>query len=62
MLAGFFRIVPRSGPFKAMAFKRLTPETEKLYMAGFNASIDRYRQMLACVGSSGGLTLPNDNI
>jgi hypothetical protein len=30
ILAGFFRIVPRSGPFKALAFKRLTPEVEKL--------------------------------
>jgi len=61
MLATFFRIVPRSGPFKALAFKKLTPETEKLYMAGFNASIDRYRESLAAV-SKGGLTLPNDNI
>ena len=61
MLAGFFHIVPRVGPFKALAYKRLTPETEKLYMAGFNASIDRYRQLLAGVGR-GGLTLPNDNI
>jgi hypothetical protein len=61
MLAGFFRIVPRVGPFKALAFKKLTPETEKLYMAGFNASIDRYREMLAAVGG-GRLTLPNDNI
>jgi hypothetical protein len=60
MLTGFFRIVPRSGPFKALAFKRLTPETEKLYMAGFNASIDQYRQLLAGVGA-GKLTLPNDN-
>jgi hypothetical protein len=60
MLAGFFRIVPRSGPFKALAFKRLTPETEKLYMAGFNASIDRYRELLAQVGA-GRLKLPNDN-
>ena len=56
MLAGFFRVVPRAGPFKAMAFKKQTPETEKLYMAGFNASIDRYRQLLAGV-SSGGLYL-----
>jgi hypothetical protein len=61
MLAGFFRIVPRVGPFNALAFKKQTPETEKLYMAGFNASIDRFRQLLAGV-SSGGLTLPNDNI
>jgi hypothetical protein len=43
--------VPRVGPFKALAFKRLTPETEKLYMAGFNASIDRYRELLANVGA-----------
>src|SRR5437763_14954378 len=57
MLASFFRIVPRAGPFKALAFKKLTPETEKLYMAGFNASIDRYRESLAAV-SKGGLTLP----
>ena len=61
MLAGFFRIVPRVGPFKALAFKRLTPETEKLYMASFNVSIDRYRELLAGVGS-GRLTMPNDNI
>jgi len=61
MLAVFFRIVPKVGPFKALAFKRLTPETEKLYMAGFNASIDRYRELLAGV-SGGGLNLPNDNI
>jgi len=60
LLAGFFHIVPRSGPFKALAFKRLTPETEKLYMAGFNASIDRYRELLAGVGR-GTLNLPNDN-
>jgi hypothetical protein len=60
MLAGFFRIVPRIGPFKALAFKKLTPETEKLYMAGFNASIDRYRELLAALGG-GPLTLPNDN-
>jgi Zinc dependent phospholipase C len=61
MLAGFFRLVPKIGPFKALAFKRLTPETEKLYMAGFNASIDRYRALLGGV-SDGRLDLPNDNI
>jgi len=60
LLATFFRIVPRVGPFKALAFRKLTPETEKLYMAGFNASIDRYRELLASVGA-GRLILPNDN-
>jgi hypothetical protein len=61
ILAAFFRIVPRVGPFKALAFKKLTPETEKLYMVGFNATIDRYRELLAGVGR-GRLVLPNDNI
>jgi len=61
MLAGLFRIVPRIGPFKALAFKKLTPETEKLYMASFNASIDRYRDLLADVGG-GRLNPSNTNI
>ena len=60
MLATLFRIVPRIGPFGALAFKKLTPETERLYMSGFNASIDRYRELLAAAGA-GALTLPNDN-
>jgi zinc dependent phospholipase C len=60
MLAGFFRVMPRVGPFRALAFKRLTPETEKLYMASFNQSIDRYRELLAEAGG-GRLTLRNDN-
>jgi hypothetical protein len=61
MLATFFHIVPRIGPLKAMAFQKLTPETEKLYMASFNASIDRNRDLLGEVGG-GQLNLPNDNI
>jgi len=61
LLAGFFHIVPRKGPFKALAFEKLTPETEQLYMVGFNASIDRYRELLAAMGT-GRLRLPNDNI
>jgi len=60
MLAAFFRIVPRTGPFKALAFKPQTAETEKLYMVGFNASIDRYRELLAEV-KAGRLHVPNDN-
>jgi hypothetical protein len=60
MLAVCFRIVPRVGPFKALAFKKMTPEIEQLYMASFNASIDRYRGLLADVGRNR-LKLPNDN-
>jgi Zinc dependent phospholipase C len=60
-LAFFFRIMPKVGPFKALSFEKLTPETEKLYMIGFNATIDRYRGLLAGV-STGRLKLPNNNI
>jgi zinc dependent phospholipase C len=60
VLAACFHIVPRIGPFKALAFKRLTPETEKLYMTAFNTTIDRYREFLAGV-ETGRLKLPNNN-
>jgi hypothetical protein len=60
ILAGIFHIVPHMGPLKALSFKRLTPETERLYMVGFNATIDDYRKLLAEVGN-GNLLLPNDN-
>jgi hypothetical protein len=60
VLAFFFRIVPRVGPFKALAFKRLTPATEKIFMASFNASIDRYRELLA-EQKQARLQLPNQN-
>lgn len=60
-LAFVFRGVPRVGPFKALQFKRLTPETEKMFMASFNAAIDRYRQSLSRLGA-GRLELPNQNL
>jgi hypothetical protein len=61
LLATFFRVIPHVGPFKALAFKPLTPEAEKLYMASFNTTIDRYREYLAAV-SADQLKLPNHNI
>jgi hypothetical protein len=60
ILAGLFHVVPRVGPFKALAFKTLTPQIETMYMAAFNASIDKYRSLLARVGQ-GPLALANDN-
>jgi Zinc dependent phospholipase C len=61
LLAASFRVIPHIGPFKALAFKPLTPEAEKLYMASFNSTIDRYREYLAAV-SGDTLKLPNHNI
>jgi hypothetical protein len=61
ILTVVFRIMPRVGPLRAMSFKRLTPETEKMYMASFNSTIDRYRELLS-EQSAGRLKLPNDNL
>jgi hypothetical protein len=60
ILAALFRIVPKIGPFKALSFKPVTPEAEKLYMASFNASFNRYRELLADVDGAR-LKLSNDN-
>ena len=47
VLAFLFRILPKVGPLKPLRFERLTPETEKLYMASFNSTIARYRELLS---------------
>jgi len=43
LLTLVFRIVPTSGPFRALKIRTSTPEVEKLFMASFNASVDRYK-------------------
>ena len=61
MLAFVIRIMPKVGPLRPLSFKRLTPETEKMYMASFNSTIDRYRALLS-EQDTGRLTLPNANL
>jgi len=61
ILAFLFRILPKVGPFRPLDFKRLTPETEKMYMASFNSTIDRYRELLS-EQKAGSLQLRNDNL
>ena len=46
IMAFFFRIVPKIGPFKALAFKNPTPQTEDLYFKSINATVDQYRTFL----------------
>ena len=45
---------------RPLAFERLTPEIEKMYMASFNSTIDRYRELLS-EQNAGRLKLPNVN-
>jgi hypothetical protein len=61
ILAFLFRIFPKVGPFRPLDFKRLTPETEQMYMASFNSTIERYRELLS-EQNLGRLKLPNDNL
>ena len=60
ILAFLFRLLPGGGPFRALKIRTPTPEVEKLFMASFNATVDRYKAMLANV-DAGGPELPNEN-
>jgi hypothetical protein len=59
-LAFLFRIIPKIGPLKVLELKTPTPDTERLFEAGFNATLDRYRELLAQV-AAGDPALPNKN-
>jgi hypothetical protein len=59
-LAFMVRILPKVGPLRVLQLKTPTPETERLFEASFNTTLDRYRQLLGQVGT-GHLELPNDN-
>lgn len=59
-LAFIIHVIPKIGPLKVLSFRTPTPETEKMFMASFNAALDDYRHLLADVGA-GHLDLPNLN-
>jgi hypothetical protein len=59
-LAFLARIVPKVGPLKVVELRTPTPETERMFEASFNATLDRYRKLLGQV-DTGQPDLPNDN-
>jgi hypothetical protein len=59
-LAFLFRLIPKIGPLKILTFRTPTPETEKMFEASFNATLDRYRSLLTEF-DTGKAVLPNDN-
>ncbi|MEO8099249.1 MAG: zinc dependent phospholipase C family protein [Acidobacteriota bacterium] len=59
-LAWVLRVIPKWGPFRSLAFRAPTPEVEKLFMASFNTTVDRYRGLLADLDAKR-LKLQNDN-
>jgi hypothetical protein len=50
--------VPKIGPFKALDFKIPTQQTEDLYVASVNHTLDNYRSLLVEVEANS-LALPN---
>jgi len=46
VLAFFLRIVPKVGPFKALAFKVPTTQTEDMYVKSINKTVDDYSARL----------------
>ena len=51
VLAAILRWVPKVGPFKALAFKPPTPQTEALYFKSLNTTVDHYRAFLKQTGT-----------
>jgi Zinc dependent phospholipase C len=46
VLALFVRLVPKIGPFKALAFKVPTQKTEDLYIASVDRTVEDYKKLL----------------
>ncbi|HET9306289.1 MAG TPA: zinc dependent phospholipase C family protein [Candidatus Sulfotelmatobacter sp.] len=58
ILSTLLRYMPKVGPFKGLAFKNPTPQTEDLYFKSINTTVDQYRAFLIQVGKDS-LILPN---
>src|ERR1700730_2481013 len=59
-LAFLFRLIPKFGPLKILQFRTPTPQTEQMFEASFNATLDRYRELLTRVREDR-LDLPNQH-
>jgi hypothetical protein len=57
----WFRLVPRVGLFKALAFKPPNAETEGLFLSSMDIALDSYRQLLKQV-DNGSLLFENINL
>ncbi len=59
-LAFLFKLIPKFGPLQILQFRTPTPQTEQMFEASFNATLDRYRELLKEL-REGRLDLPNNN-
>ncbi len=49
VIVAVFKVMPKIGPFRPLAFEPLTPATEKLFLDSFEQSGARYRMLLNAV-------------
>jgi hypothetical protein len=62
LLAFIYKILPKFGPLKVLQFRTPTPETEHLFEASFNDTLDQYRELLKEERETQKPNLPNSNI
>lgn len=62
ILAFLIRVVPKIGPFSALAFRTPTPKTEQFFMASFNSSLRDYETDVHNEATSGNPGITNDNL
>jgi len=48
-VVAIFKVIPKFGPFRPLAFEPLTPETERMFLDSFAASGEQYRILLGRV-------------
>jgi hypothetical protein len=61
-LLGFLlKLIPKVGPFRALAFKIPTPDAEKLFVDSFNNALQNYLQLANQQRDAGQTALVNDN-
>src|SRR5262249_3738664 len=46
VVVSLFKVIPKVGPFRPLAFNPPTPETERLFLESFAPAPDRYRRLL----------------
>jgi hypothetical protein len=58
VVVALFKVIPRFGPFRSLAFEPLSPEAERLFLLSFDQAQGKYRE--AVLGSSGGAVSVGD--
>jgi len=62
LLLLLIRLIPKIGPFKALAFRLPSPADETLFMNSFNATVQNYSSLIHAQESSGKFSITNDNL